>query len=268
MEFGRKHCTKTKEGFFRCKSGDAVLRRWFILIPTQGASCVRRHRVVKATGKCVKILDANTDNEKKGPKVVQKNIRRIVDTGHVGRVLASHRPCYDCEACTKQNFADCLRSSETETYEIEVEPVGDPMKTVNVTRGFVAEMAGKIAVAAQNEDVLAIETESNDEMYWVVQVTEGLADVPTDYEPEEHWGVTFQFDRREKALKCRRFVPAGVDSSSTFELDSSAEFLVPASLCRFGPLTWKLTRPTRRRCLYEIALADKRTILERCRALA
>ena len=95
---------------------------------------------------------------------------RVVDTGFVGRLLVSHRPCYDCPKCLEHKFRKCSGSEETRTFEIDVEPVGEPLNTVNVTRGFLALEAESICNDAQTGDVLAVETESNDDVYWLVKV--------------------------------------------------------------------------------------------------
>ena len=97
--------------------------------------------------------NANTDEERQGEEVVQKRIRRVVDTGFVDTRLGESptmlRLRQRGDSCKDQNSSACPGSDETRVFDIEVEADGDPLKPVSMTRGAFGRERPKIASGAK-----------------------------------------------------------------------------------------------------------------------
>ena len=74
-------------------------------------------------------------------------------------------------------YSLCNRSAKTTCVQIELDPSSDDRTPVPVS-GALAETAYRIADEAVEEDLMAIETESDETVYWIVQATKSSAESP------------------------------------------------------------------------------------------
>ena len=90
-------------------------------------------------------------------------------------------------------------------------------------------------------DVLAVETESDETSFWIVEVTQIAQILPLNYSTPAILDVKFEFPRLKQALEVRRFRPAttarGESSTRQFEYDTSVgPFFIPCHLLRIGKI--------------------------------
>ena len=188
-------------------------------------------------------------------------------------------------------YSLCNRSAKTTCVQIELDPSSDDRTPAPVS-GALAETAYRIADEAVEGDLMAMETESDETVYWIVQATKSSAEsppepAPANYKcPELGSDVEFDYGRsvaqnRPRCIEVRRLKPQttrrGQDSVRLLEIDSQTPpFLVPTKLLREGKLKLKKVetegRPSRSgpapiRIHYELP-RDKRGDLEfLCRVL-
>jgi len=82
---------------------------------------------------------------------------------------------------------------------------------------------------------MAVETQSNETAFWLVQVSAAAQDVPPYCRNEKVKEAIFEFKRNSKAVKVLRLkpcaTPQGGNSMTVFELDSNlGEIFVPGHL--------------------------------------
>ncbi len=276
--FGRQNLGKPKSKDFFQKEGTGVYRRWFHYIPVQGRGAVDMKSVRKTQpGAFLK-----GTNE----KVPVRKIRRAAGTGFPGLLWVSKRPCcdYTCPCMGgddgRHDFARCRTSEHTKCQEIQINPVSAVPPTPT-TRGALALVALRLGAEAETGDILAMETESDDSPFWLVQVTRPVMPVPLGYVQPHALGIDFDFPSENRAIEVRRFRPAitarGECSTTMFELDgTTGPFLVPCHLLRVGKIELRRLEAAPVRALrggrgsnvptrYELSQSDKAHVYEQCR---
>ena len=223
-------------------------------------------------------------------KVKLRPIRRVACDGFAGSLWASPRPCFRpsciCNGGDESNgnrhvFSECTTSVYTKCQQIQLEPrsVVDP----SPMRGELEEIGNRLTLRAAVGDFMAVETQSDETAFWLVQVSAAAQDVPPDYRNEKVKEAIFEFKRNSKAVKVLRLkpcaTPRGGNSMTVFELDSSlGEFFVPGHLVRVGklPLLKQLAASPARAPgrsgrqapsppRFEISTTNKARVLELCR---
>ena len=220
-------------------------------------------------------------------KVAIRSIRRVVSQGFAGLLYSSPRPCCrkDCGACSPpltqpHQPANCALSQYTTCQEIQLQPNSSTDPTPP-TRGALAQDGARLGVNAAVNDFMALETESDETVWWLVKVVAKVCDLPQNYVcPDLHSDVSFEYPRGKKVVKVQRLRPAttgrGADSARFFCIDTTIEpFYVPCHLLRVGKikLSPEVTRtsarlsstsnePSRR---FRLGAETKRVIYERCR---
>jgi len=288
VQFGRDKLTMPSKDFYS-KNGKGVLRRFTHHIPMRGSGAIQRRLVRKA--------DPDICQFGTTTKIPIRSFRRIATDGFTGSLLASERPCCrsDCPCMGGglsgvHDFSQCKTSKYTKVRHIQI----DPLSVVHPTpaRGALAFEGARLGLAAALCDKMAIETQSDETPFWVIEVTGLAQDVPLDYvcplTTSDHVDVVFEFPRNKKALTVRRLRPVvtrrGESSVRQLQYDPSLPpFLVPCHLLRVGKL--KLVEvavaPARtsarlapgggggpvapRIVHFELSAADKANVLERCR---
>ena len=103
------------------------------------------------------------------------------------------------------------------------------------TRGALALVALRLGAEAETGDVLAMETESDDSSFWLVQVTRPVMPVPPGYVQPHALGIDFNFPSENRAIPA--ITARGECSTTMFELDgTTGPFLVPCHLLRVGKI--------------------------------
>ena len=155
-------------------------------------------------------------------------------------------------------------------------------------RGMLAQAGQALSEVAKVGDIMAVETQSSETQFWLIQVTQEACCVPTNYNYplRESGDAIFDFAARNAhAIEARRLRPIttarGANSTRVFEIDEKLPpFLVPGHLVRMGKVVVAQSQapPPRRgrsaaavvqvpvgKGLYEISAATKARILELCR---
>lgn len=150
-------------------------------------------------------------------------------------------------------------------------------------RGGLAEIGNRLTLRAAVGDFMAVETQSDETAFWLVQVSAAAQDVPPDYRNGKVKEAIFEFKRNSKAVKVLRLkpcaTPRGGNSMTVLELDSSlGEFFVPGHLVRVGKLPLKQLAASPARApgrsgrqapspppRFEISTTNKARVLELCR---
>ena len=275
--FGRENLGKPKSKDFFQKDGKGVYRRWFHYIPVQGRGAVDL-KLVRKTQPGAFLKGTNE-------KVPVRKIRRAAGTGFPGLLWASKRPCcdYSCPCMGgdgRHDFARCRTSEHTKCQEIQINPMSAVPPTPT-TRGALALVALRLGAEAETGDVLAMETESDETPFWLVQVTRPTMPVPHGYSSPLALGIDLAFPSENRAIEVRRFRPAmtarGECSTTLFELDvTTGPFLVPCHLLRVGKLDLRRIEAATVRALrggrgsavptrYELSPSDKAQVFELCR---
>ena len=114
----------------------------------------------------------------------------------------------------------------------------------------MAQEGHRLIEAATVNDSMAVETQSSETPFWIIQLTEISVSVPTSYSCPlaSKADVIFEFPRGRTAVRAQRLRPVttarGANSSRTFEIDPGlGEFLVPGYLVRAGKLVMKIQQP-------------------------
>lgn len=279
VNFGRSQFGTTKRDFFS-KKGHGMYRRYFHLIPTKGQGAVKRHSVQHAESN---ICEAGTTTAFK-----IRSIRRVACQGFRGLLWASERPCCDpnCPCMGggsegRHSFTACNRSPYTKCKQIQLEPLSGAAPTP--TRGALASEGAALGASALVGDVLAVETESDETPFWLVEVTQVAQMPPLNYSTPDILGVQFEFPRLKQVIEVRRFRPAttgrGESSTRQFEYDASVgPFFIPCHLLRVGKIELRrYEMPAQRETRgssqapalirHELRAEDKAHIYERCRIL-
>ena len=180
-------------------------------------------------------------------------------------------------------------AEKTTCVQIELDPSSDDRTPAPVS-GALAETAYRIADEAVEGDLMAMETESDETVYWIVQATKSSAEsppepAPANYKcPELGSDVEFDYGRsvaqnRPRCIEVRRLKPQttrrGQDSVRLLEIDSQTPpFLVPTKLLREGKLKLKKIetegRPSRSgpasiRIHYELPRGKREELESLCR---
>jgi hypothetical protein len=124
--------------------------------------------------------------------------------------------------------------------EFQINPMSAVPPTPT-TRGVLALVALRLGAEAETGDVLAMETESDETLFWLVQGTRPTMPVPHGYSSPLALGIDLAFPSENCAIELRRFRPAmtarGECSTTLFEFDvTTGPFLVPCHLLRVGKL--------------------------------
>ena len=174
--------------------------------------------------------------------------------------------------------------------EISLDPKSDD-RTPAPESGALAAAAHQIAENAVQGELLAMETESDEVVYWIVEATKDSSSsppavAPLNYKPPKLGSdIAFDYGRaassnRPTCIQVKRLKPVttrrGQDSVRLLEVDEKTPpFLAPSKLLRAGKLKLKKTeiasRPSRSRMSpssrvqYELT-KEQRTELElKCR---
>lgn len=194
------------------------------------------------------------ESQSRAKRLISK-VHRVINNGYDNHLMVSERPCYRAScACKGMHYLQCTTSAKTKCVQIELEPLTDD-RTPAPTSGALAEAAYQIADEAVEGDLMAIETESDETVYWVVQATKTSADsppttAPVNYKcPKLGSDVAFDYGRtgaanRPNCIEVKRLKPVttrrGQDSVRLLEIDDKTPaFLVPTKLLRAGKLKLK-----------------------------
>ena len=275
--------TSTSQDYYR-KKGAGVYRRFHHYIPVKGPGAIRRGSVHQAKALICEIGTLI--------KVKIRSIRRVASDGFRGILWASRRPCCRPSCiCTGaggglHSFKDCKTSVYTTCKQIQLEPVSTVAPSP--VRGMLAQAGQALSEVAKVGDIMAVETQSSETQFWLIQVTQEACCVPTNYNCplRESGDAIFDFAARNAhAIEARRLRPIttarGANSTRVFEIDEKLPpFLVPGHLVRMGKVVVAQSQapPPRRgrsaaavvqvpvgKGLYEISAATKARILELCR---
>ena len=283
VEFGRTSCSSASRDFFQ-KKGGGVYRRFYHHMPMKGTGSLSRFR--RFVRGCNSTL---TETEGRAKRLISK-IHRAINNGYDNHLMVSERPCYSPScSCKGMKYSLCNRSAKTTCVQIELDPSSDDRTPAPVS-GALAETAYRIADEAVEGDLMAMETESDETVYWIVQATKSSAEsppapAPANYKcPKLGSDVEFDYGRsiaqnRPKYIEVRRLKPQttrrGQDSVRLLEIDSQTPpFLVPTKLLREGKLKLKKIetegRPSRSgpasiRIHYELPRGKREELESLCR---
>jgi len=199
-----------------------------------------------------------------------RGIRRVLANGFAGRVFVSDRPCFTCDACVARRFKECSRSAATKMEELEVAALSavDPLELRSKAKHAYEAIARE---GAKEVKTLALETFSDEVMFYLVKPIASELGVVRKKKVFEHYGVRFEVAVGDFVLRCKRFTPRSVRCSSTFVLESNAEVMdLPAHLCRASlVLKEGVERSSRSRATggkhYELKGEDRLLVEESCR---
>ena len=230
-----------------------------------------------------------TETEGRAKRLISK-IHRAISNGYDNHLMVSERPCYSPScSCKGMKYSLCNRSAKATCVQIELDPSSDDRTPAPVS-GALAETAYHIADEAVEGDLMAMETESDETVYWIVQATKSSADSPPEPAPANYkcpkLGSDVEFDygrsvaqNRPRCIEVRRLKPQttrrGQDSVRLLEIDSQTPpFLVPTKLLREGKLKLKKIetegRPSRSgpasiRIHYELPRGKREELESLCR---
>ena len=250
VDFGRAECHEPAHDFYS-KKGGGVYRRFYHHIPMKGSGSISRFR------RLVKGCESAIKERHSGAKQLISKLHRVVNDGYEGFLMASERPCYrpSCSACKQNNYMQCSTSNKTKCVEISLDPKSDD-RTPAPESGALAAAAHQIAENAVQGELLAMETESDETVYWIVEAMKDSSSsppavAPPNYKPPKLGSdIAFDYGRaassnRPKCIQVKRLKPVttrrGQDSARLLEVDENTPpFLVPSKLLRAGKL--KLNR--------------------------
>ena len=154
-----------------------------------------------------------------GAKQLISKLHRVVNDGYEGFLMASERPCYrpSCSACKQNNYMQCPTSNKTMCVEISPDPKSDD-RTHAPEPGALAAAAHQIAENAVQGELLAMETEPDETVYWIVEAMKDSpssppAVAPPNYKPPKLGSDTaFDYGRaagsnRPKYIQVKRLKP-------------------------------------------------------------
>ena len=249
VDFGRESCSATAHDFYS-KNGGGVYRRFYHHIPMKGTGSISRFR--RLVRGCKSTL---RESESRAKRLISK-LHRVVNNGHDNFLMASERPCYraSCAKCKDKDYLNCATSAKTKCVQIELDPLSDD-RTPAPASGALAEKGYQIGEGAVEGELMAIETESDETVYWIVQATKTSAtspptEAPRGYKcPKLGSDVAFDYGRtgsanKPKCIEVKRMKPVttrrGQDSVRLLEIDGrTGAFLVPTKLLRAGKLKLK-----------------------------
>ena len=236
---------------FYSKRGGGVYRRWYHHIPLKGSGSIARFR------RTVKGASSTIKENASGAKRFIKKIHRVVCDGFKFHLLASERPCYspNCTKCADKDYKSCTTSHKTKCTEIVLEPKSDD-RTPAPKAGDLATIGHRIGEGAVEGELIAMETESDETVFWIVQATRSYTGTPPAAAPRNYkcpnLGSDVEFDygrhnssNQPKCVEVERLKPVttlrGESSVRLLEVDKGVKpFLVPTHLLRQGKLNSKL----------------------------
>jgi len=179
VEFGRTSCSSASRDFFQ-KKGGGVYRRFYHHMPMKGAGSLSRFR--RFVRGCNSTL---TETEGRAKRLISK-IHRAINNGYENHLMVSERPCYSPScSCKGMQYSLCNRSAKATCVQIELDPSSDDRTPAPVS-GALAETAYRIADEAVEGDLMAMETESDETVYWIVQATKSSAESPPEPAPANY----------------------------------------------------------------------------------
>ena len=247
-DFGRGSCSSTTQDFYS-KNGGGVYRRFYHHVPMKGSGSISRFR--RLVRSCNSTL---IESQSRAKRLISK-LHRAINNGYDHHLMVSERPCYRTScACKGMNYLQCTTSTKTKCVQIELDPASDN-RTPAPTSGALAGAAYRIAEEAVEGELMAMETESDETVYWVVQATKtsataAPAPAPAQYKcPKLGSDIAFDYGRptasnRPNCIEVKRLKPVttrrGQDSVRLLEVDNKTPaFLVPTKLLRAGKLKLK-----------------------------
>ena len=162
--------------------------------------------------------------------------------------------------CTAGNFSECLCSkadaedvhsqwggtgrSSHELREVVVEPRKIEKDQYSHVR--LLEEGQLVFGDSSAGDILAMESQSDSEPFWLVRVVAKHDRLGTHTQFEE-WGASIKCAKGGKAVEVTKLMPSSAAAANTFcEDETGRRFFVPASLLRVGGLQLVKKAATRR----------------------
>jgi hypothetical protein len=291
---------------------DGVYRRWYHHIPIRGAGSINRVVREAADGDNITLL---SDSRTKFPI---SSIHRVMTQGWSNHLYAACRSCYTCGSCsngeyvgsvdgegggsaiTRQNCVPCASSRNDKASGIsfldgqcshELKEIIIESKSAQdnqYTRLGISDIASRVFNEAEKGHILAMETQSDTEPFWLVRVVERHEQLACDSTFED-WGVEFNCKQGERALTVTKLFVSSPTSTNAFCDHVNARYLqVPAALLRVSDLvnsgkmlqTEVAVRSSRSRAsaraivgdsskqfIYEFKAGARQHVVLKCRAL-
>jgi hypothetical protein len=225
------------------RDGSGVYRRWYHHIPVRGPDKINRRIAHAAEGQ-------NVSDEKTNLPFQIRRTGRVLTTGFDYHLYCANRSCYSCTECRAGNFSECLCSkadaedahnqwggrgrSSHELREVIVEPRTIEKDQYSHVR--LLEEGQLVFKDSSVGDVLAMESQSDSEPFWLVRVIAKHDRLDTQKQFEE-WGASIKCAKGGKAVEVTKLMPSSAAAANTFcEDETGKRFFVPASLLRVGQL--------------------------------
>ena len=249
---------------------DGVYRRWYHHIPVRGPGCI--NRTIRKSPKDKDNITTLPTKDRRRKKFPISSIHRAMTTGYDQHMYVSCRSCYTCEECSQGNY---VKAGEVEvegeggwgtapgnvvacensradrdagidilngrcSHElVQVIIEAQSAQTDVYTRHSILAEADKVFETAQPGHIVAMETKSNIEPFWLVRVVEKVESLG-ESSTFDDWGVKLKCDKGGRALIVTKLMLSSLDASNTFnDHVAKLQITVPAALLRVGDLVGK-----------------------------
>ena len=231
--------------FFKTGTGDGIYRNWYHSMPIRGVGCVRRDFPRAVDGKNLVVRDGHAGS---GEQFNIGNMHRAIAQGYARVLSCSTRSCFSCAECKQGEYLKCEKSKADaeaglpyqkgqcshELVEVQVRAKTEVKDAY--TRGRLKENAKNIFDSASEGDILAVETQSDVEPFWLVRVAEKHEKLQ-EAQALDMGGVKLQCAEGSAAVEVTKMMISSPYATNTFCDDTQLQPLfIPRDLIRVGDL--------------------------------
>ena len=186
--------------------GKGVFRRWYHHIPARGRHSIKRQIAKAKDGKNI-TLEKNSSTA----FPISSMHRAMSNNMYEYHLHCATRSCYSCTECKKGKYTRCIRSEEDKASELvpwlkgrcshELQEVVVEARTVEkdqYSHAGLVELGNSVFDAAAEGEILALESQSDDQPFWLVRLVKkhpvlvasrrpGVGGVGSEYCVQE-WG--------------------------------------------------------------------------------
>ena len=252
----RQHRATPVIDFYKAGTGDGIYRFWYHEMPMRGVGSIQRNFPHAAEGKNLTVCKEGHSGYNEQFQI--GNMHRAVTQGWPRTLHCATRSCFSCRQCDGTSGDDNYMKCETSKADadaglpyqkgqcshelVEVQVHAKTEVKDAYTRGKLVENAAAIFDSAQHGDILAVETQSNSEPFWLVRVAKKhkrLKDVKTI----DAAGVKLRCERGSDAVEVTKMMISSPLATNTFCDDLQVQRLfIPKDLIRVGNLEKVMTR--------------------------
>jgi hypothetical protein len=219
--------------------GKGVYRRWYHHIPSRGQHSIKR-QIAQAAKDSNLTLQHNVGT----PFPISSMHRAMRNNGYRYHLHCSTRSCYSCLECKQGRYTQCVQSEADKksganwllgrcSHELK-EVIVQPRSVDNeqYSYGCLLQRGNSVFDGAEAEDILALESQTDSEPFWLVRVVEKHSVLGRE-EVWGEWGANIVCKRGAKAIKVTKLMVTSSQATNTFREDTERrQFFVPAGLLR------------------------------------